>query len=98
MLTKVTCRFNPDRFYQKNMTEAQKYAYAPFGGGTRICLGIHLAYMELRHGLAEFFRECGDLELSELTTPESMAMENYFLISPISKRCLIKRRDAASVP
>ena len=77
------------------MTGLQKYAFAPFGGGTRICLGIHLANMEIRHGLAEFFRECRDIELSKLTTPESMEIENYFLIQPKSRRCLIESRDAA---
>lgn len=48
--------------------------------------------MELRHGITEFFRECRDFELAEQTTPESMEMENYFLISPKSKRCLVKKR------
>jgi hypothetical protein len=46
--------------------------------------------MELRHGLAEFFRECRDISLADSTTPESMEMENYFLISPKSKRCNVK--------
>lgn len=95
-MTNVRCRFDPDRFYQKDLAGPQKYAFGPFGGGTRICLGIHLAYMELRHGLAEFFRDCRDLELSELTTPESMEMENYFLISPKSKCCMVKTRGTAS--
>ena len=53
-------------------------------------MGIHLAQMELRHGLAEFFRECHDLELSEATTPRSMEMKNYFLVGPKSKRCMVR--------
>jgi cytochrome P450 len=79
------------------MDSVQKHAFAPFGGGTRVCLGIHLAYMELRHGIAEFVLRCSDIELSDLTTPESMEMENYFLVSPISKRCMIRTRMAGSV-
>ena len=79
------------------MTAQQKSAFGPFGGGTRVCLGIHLAEMELRHGLAEFFRECREITLSELTTPESMEMENYFLISPKSKRCFVKNAKLAVV-
>lgn len=75
------------------MIGPQKYAFAPFGGGTRVCLGIHLANMELRHGLAEFFRECRHLELAELTTPKSMEMENYFLISPKSKSCWVQSKS-----
>jgi len=51
--------------------------------------------MELRHGITEFFRECREFELSERTTPESMEMENYFLISPKSKRCLVKKKTVS---
>ncbi|KAK3710115.1 hypothetical protein LTR37_010546 [Vermiconidia calcicola] len=47
--------------------------------------------MEFRYGLTEFFRECRDIELSELTTPESMKMENYFFVSPKSKRCFVEK-------
>jgi cytochrome P450 len=93
-VTDMPYRFDPDRYYQRDLAGPQKYAFAPFGGGTRICLGIHLAFMELRHGLAEFFRECHGFELSELTTPESMEMENYFLISPKSKHCMVKAGSA----
>lgn len=78
------------------MTPDQKSAWTPFGGGTRVCLGIHLAYMELRHGTAEFVRQCGHLELSKLTTPESMEMENYFLIAPKGHCLMVEgRRDVA---
>ncbi|KAK3647091.1 hypothetical protein LTR56_008259 [Elasticomyces elasticus] len=83
-------KFNPSRFYQKEMTGLQKSAFGPFGGGTRVCLGIHLAEMELRHGLTEFIRKCGHIALSDLTTSESMEMENFFLISPKSKRCFVR--------
>ncbi len=81
-------RFDPDRFFQRDLTPEQKYAFTPFGGGTRVCLGIHLAYMELRHGITEFVRQCRHLELSRLTTAESMEMENFFLIAP-KGRCLM---------
>lgn len=83
-------RFDPDRFYQTELTPDQKSAFTPFGGGTRVCLGIHLAFMELRHGIAEFVRECRHLELSKLTTPQSMEMENFFLIAPISHRLMVE--------
>ena len=55
MLTKSS--FDPCRSYEKEFTSTQKNAWGPFGGGTRICLGIHLAEMELRHGIGEFFLE-----------------------------------------
>ena len=36
-------RFYPDQEENKRST----YAYVPFGGGPRICIGIHFAMMEL---------------------------------------------------
>lgn len=89
-------RFDPDRFYERDLTPDQKYAFSPFGGGTRICLGIHLAYMELRHGITEFVRECRHIELSKLTTPESMEMENFFLIAPISHSLMVESVNDAN--
>jgi len=38
-------QFNPDRFMSQHQPSA--YAYFPFGGGKRICLGQHLAMMEI---------------------------------------------------
>jgi len=41
-------RFDPERFRpSKEENKRQVYAYVPFGGGPRICIGVHLAMMEL---------------------------------------------------
>ena len=64
-----------------------KAAFHPFGVGARSCIGIHLARMELRYAVANLFRECPGLKLAPSTTPESMEMLNFFLISPKSHRC-----------
>ncbi|KAL4899588.1 hypothetical protein BDW74DRAFT_188978 [Aspergillus multicolor] len=66
-------------------------AFSPFGAGARVCLGIHLAYMELRLAAAEFFRECRGVKLAPGTTPGTMEPENYFLIAPAGHRCEIVR-------
>lgn len=89
-------RFDPDRFYQREFTPEQKAVFTPFGGGTRVCLGIHLANMELRHGITEFVRECRHLELSKLTTPESMEMESFFLIAPIGHKLMVESTERGS--
>lgn len=69
------------------MTPVQKAAFMPYGGGTRICLGLHLAYMELRLGTALFFRECKGARLSARTTEDVMAMAETFLIAPKGHFC-----------
>ena len=71
------------------LSEAAKSVYTPFGAGSRACLGIHLAYMELRLSVAEFFRRCPGARLAPSITPESMRLENFFLIAPAAHKCEI---------
>ena len=39
-------RFDPDRYLRENAASIPHYAYIPFGGGGRTCLGIRFALME----------------------------------------------------
>jgi len=82
-------RFIPERFL--NGRSELKSNIAAFGGGSRICLGIHLAYMELRHGTAWFFRECTGAKLAPLMTDDMMAVKHFFLIAPAAQACHIIR-------
>ncbi|RAK99644.1 cytochrome P450 [Aspergillus ibericus CBS 121593] len=70
-------------------SDAARQAFSPFGHGSRGCLGIHLAWMELRLAVAEFFRECRGVRLAPSATWESMKPENYVLIAPSGHRCEI---------
>lgn len=83
-------RFNPARFIDSdgNYSPA-KVAWAPFGAGTRSCLGIHLARMELRHGVADFFRACKGARIADSMKDSDMDIRNFFLISPAGDRCMI---------
>lgn len=76
------------------MSEAAKAAFSPFGAGSRICIGMNLAYMELRLATAIFFRECKGAELASTTTSESMEIENIFLIAPKAGECKVKIPDS----
>lgn len=83
-------RFDGLRFLNKPTLSAhQKASYMPFGGGSRVCIGIHLAYIELRLAAALFFRQCRGAKISECMKDEMMEMDNRFLISPVGHHCYI---------
>ena len=44
--------FDPDRFLPHRSEGRSKYAYMPFGGGPRVCIGNHFALMEAKLILA----------------------------------------------
>jgi cytochrome P450 len=41
-------RFDPTRFLEENSRRRHRFAYAPFGGGAHMCLGLHFAYMQAK--------------------------------------------------
>ena len=45
-------RFDPERFTPENEKALPRYAYFPFGGGPRICIGSSFAMMEAKLILA----------------------------------------------
>lgn len=92
--------FDGWRFLKQSTTPAQKAALLPFGLGSRVCLGINLAMLELRFATALFFRECRGAKLCPETTDVSMEMMDVFLISPKAHQCKImieKPREVTQV-
>jgi len=45
-------KFDPDRFLPERMKDRPKFAYFPFGGGARVCIGNNFAMMEMQLILA----------------------------------------------
>jgi cytochrome P450 len=41
-------RFDPTRFTEENSRGRHRFAYAPFGGGAHMCLGLHFAYLQAK--------------------------------------------------
>lgn len=55
-------RFNPRRFSKEAQKARPNFAYMPFGGGPRLCIGNNFAMMEMQLVIGEFLRRY-DVEL-----------------------------------
>lgn len=67
--------FDPDRFHPNHKKDRHKFAYYPFGGGPRMCIGYHFAGMEMRMALSEFFKRF------DLPAPSEKNIESLPLIT-----------------
>ncbi|KAI5266530.1 cytochrome P450 monooxygenase [Aureobasidium subglaciale] len=82
--------FDHTRWLPPNtLSPLAKAVFSPFGAGSRVCIGVHLARMELRLAAAKFLRECKGAKLAGSTTDESMKPVNFFLITPTAHKCEI---------
>lgn len=52
-------KFDPERFSPENRKRIHRFAYFPFGGGPRLCIGAGFAMLESRIILAELVRNFG---------------------------------------
>ncbi|PYH72874.1 cytochrome P450 [Aspergillus vadensis CBS 113365] len=82
--------FDPSRW--SSPTQEMKDAFMPFGAGTRNCLELHLARIELRLATAHFFRQFPRSEVSsrEGMSDEDMEQVLHFLVSTKGHRCLLE--------
>ena len=55
-------KFRPERFAPEAKKTIPSYAYLPFGGGPRMCIGSNFAMMEMQLLIAKFVKEF-DIEL-----------------------------------
>ncbi|EQL01619.1 Cytochrome P450 [Ophiocordyceps sinensis CO18] len=88
---------NPDAFVPSRWadpTKAMKEAYMPFGRGPRVCIGQHLAQIELRLATARFFLAFPNAQMSSLEAMSDLDMKPrmHFLLSPSGGRCLVEAR------
>ena len=65
--------FDPDRFLPERSEKRPRYAYLPFGGGPRTCVGNHFAMMEARLLLATIVAQVRlNLVAGTRVTPEAL--------------------------
>lgn len=69
--------FNPERFNEGWKERIPAYAFIPFGGGTRVCIGSHLAEMEAEVILATMLKHFS-FELVE--TDQEMEIDALFTL------------------
>jgi cytochrome P450 len=70
--------FKPERFSAENEPNIPRYAYLPFGGGPRVCIGNHFAMMEAQLILvtiAQQFR-------LRMTPGQTVAMKPMITLNP----------------
>lgn len=89
---------DPDRFIPSrwlNTTPQMNRMYIPFGAdGPRKCIGMHLAYMELRVILASLFYRF-DLSMADDVTDESMDLVEFWLANPKAQRLNVIAKERA---
>ena len=68
--------FDPDRFSPERAKTIHEYAYFPFGGGPRTCIGKRLALMEAQLSLAMLVQRF-DLHLASGQTVEAEPMISF---------------------
>ncbi|XP_055890425.1 cytochrome P450 3A24-like [Biomphalaria glabrata] len=62
-------KFDPERFSEENVSKRDSLSFLPFGSGPRLCIGMRLAYLELKMALVHVLRKI-KVELNDKTEPK----------------------------
>lgn len=83
--------FDPERFRPERAEKRARYAYLPFGGGPRTCVGNHFAMMEGQILLAMIVRE----HRLELEPSHKVELDPVITLRP-KTGIVVRRRSVAS--
>lgn len=81
--------FDPDRWLNTDPpggTSDMKEAYMPFSRGSRMCIGINLATMELKMILASILCKW-NVSVGPRTTDDVMSITDHFVMMPKGGFC-----------
>lgn len=80
-------KFDPSRWLTPSgSTTKMKEAYMPFSKGSRMCMGVHPARMELKLIIAALIHGW-DISLGERTTDDTMSMTDQFVLMLKGRFC-----------
>ncbi|UPK92449.1 hypothetical protein LCI18_003384 [Fusarium solani-melongenae] len=85
--------FIPDRWLDDDKIEQRKEAFVPFSVGSRRCIGINLAKMELSKLVAAFFRRY-DATSDPSMRPDDMRMFDNFSAGPAGRKLLVRLNES----
>jgi cytochrome P450 len=88
-------RFDPERFAPGWEERIPRYAYLPFGGGPRICIGNSFAMMEVRLVLATMAQHCR-LRGDGRDEIKPVSMVTLRPGAPVRMRVELRRTESAS--
>jgi len=99
-------RFNPERFSAENEKNIPKYAYLPFGGGPRVCIGNAFAMMEatglrkleLEDVTASVRNGTPSVEITDLDAVPEIYIETVITRKADKRTLLAVMKDGAVVP
>lgn len=80
--------FEPSRWFQENVTEEMNELFMPFSKGVRVCLGVNLAYMELKIITAALLRKYHVQAVSNMKA-DAMEIKGNFACFPKGECFLI---------
>lgn len=87
--------FNPDRWITTSAdgkpeidygTPAMREMFFSWGKGTRICIGMNMAIMELKILLARVINQF-EVRLASEKTHRDMEMEDHYILTPKGGKC-----------
>jgi len=84
--------FKPERWL--NETSAMKDCFIPFSYGQRNCIGMNLAWIEIRTLMGALIRRY-DITLDSKTTVDSMYPVEHFFVVPKAMECKLRLRKLA---